>query len=126
MLDGDTDDAQCYKDELMDQYTFTQTTLENGLPAYSYDPDDVVSYMCSYRSDYTISFDDTPSAADIQGILDMSGGKVGVSYNGHNYVVNKVKKSNGKVRLFDPTNPNNPYIWVPDSDLNGVYNFYRN
>ena len=125
LLDGNTDDAQCYKDELMNQYTFTETTLENGLPAYSYDPDDVASYMSSYSSGYHISYGDLPNASDIQSVLNKDGGKVGVSYNGHNFVVKEVDPDNGQVRLFDPSNPGNQDIYVSSSALYGVYNFYR-
>ncbi len=124
MLDGNTDDAQCYKDELMNRYSFTQETLPNGEPAFRYNPDDVAAYMSSYRSDYTISFDNTPNANEIQSVLNKSGSKVGASYNGHNYIVDKVD-GKGYVKMSDPSNPGRA-IWVKDAVLTGVYNLYKN
>ncbi len=125
MLNGNTYDAQCYKGELISQYHFTQKTLPNGQPAYEYYPADVAAYMRSYRPGYTISFDDTPTANDIQSVLSKSGGKVGASYNGHNYMIERVL-NNGWVKMSDPSNPGNSNISVKASVLSGVYNFYEN
>lgn len=123
ILDGHANDAQCYKDELMNQYAFTQTTLTNGLPGYSYDPDNVASYIASYRSEYTVSYGELPNASNIQSVLNMDGGKVGASYNGHNYVIETVL-GNGKVKMYDPTNSTTKTVNA--SELTGVYNFYKN
>lgn len=125
MLDGNTYEAQCYKDELISQYHFTQKTLPNGQPAYEYYPADVAAYMRSYRPGYTISFDGTPTANEIQSVLSRSGGKVGASYNGHNYMIEKVY-SDGYVQMTDPSNPGNSKISVKASALSGAYNLYGN
>lgn len=122
MLDGNANDAQCYKDELTSLYTFTPGTTVTGLPGYSYYAEDVVKFMRTYRPGYIITYGDAPNASDIKTILNMDGGKVGASYNGHNYVIESVS-NNGKVTMYDSTNGGTISIYA--SELTGVYNFYK-
>ncbi|WP_420477361.1 hypothetical protein, partial [Noviherbaspirillum sp. ST9] len=112
-------------DELMNRYAFTQKTLPNGEPGYEYYPVDVAAYIRSYRPDYTVSFDATTNANEIQSVLNKSGGQVGASYNGHNYMIENVD-SKGYIKMSDPSNPENSPVWVKDAALTGVYNFYKN